>query len=289
LATPYARDVKHCYPKATRDKLPRGWRCWLPKYDRYIRELIPDDSPLLGDQVPPDIAEVCPKYATMSADNPTLRKIRRREFWGYLLQSMAAAESDFNLKAYHPPLREDLPLTASHGMLQISPSNCGLPESRVKALYTAKGNLSCSIRHLSRQLFQPDGSTLGLFSKATQWSVLRRTHNLGKVRACLDQRRIRGYTVGKDGMLDYSAVDARDQADAAGCAGLSGRKVLSQFWVGYEWGKPAGRNLCGDKKNGYAPLKNRLDFCGQLDCANPAGLRPEDPKTKHETRDDSKS
>jgi hypothetical protein len=114
--------------------------CWLPKYDTEIRALLRDDSPFLGNEVPVDIAQVCPGYATMGTSDLARRRERRRAFWIYLVQAVAGPESGYcadNVldedtrydKDKHPVKRgkngfDELPPIYSQGLLQVTPGIC---------------------------------------------------------------------------------------------------------------------------------------------------------------------
>jgi hypothetical protein len=302
MASPYA-EKKGCYPESERKKrkLEKNG-CWFAKYGDYVAEMIPDNSPFLADISPPDIAEACPNYATMGTEDPSIPareksevlKARRRAFWNYLLQAVAAAESDYQTQArllesfrYEPNANggttkvnrpanpgadasiearvayefalakyNQLPPHYSEGLFQVTQGNCNGVVT--KNLLKPRDNIRCAVAGLNRQLFDDQGKARedsGLFSLGSQWAVLKRKKNLNAVEDCL--RKIPGAR-GIEG-ASVSKVDSKYADNVTGCRGYSGRKVLSQFWEGYEWGNPRGKNLCG--------LTNHFPFCGELKCA----------------------
>lgn len=268
--SPYAQE-KGCFPESKRKtrKLDKNG-CWYTKYDDYVDEMIPSDSPFLKAGAPPDIAEACPNYATMGTKDKAERAERRRAFWSYVLQAVSAAESDFKTNVHlleefrydgakkvevGYPGYDALPPVYSEGLFQVSKASCHNSGGKKKSLLEARNNIQCAVDGLRRQLFEKDGSVReegGLFSRGSQWAVLQRKKNLDAVDDCL--RKIPGSK-----NANVSKVDPKYAGNIAGCRGLSGRKVLSQFWEGYPWGKPRGMNLCG--------LKNHFPFCGELKCA----------------------
>lgn len=268
LATPFAIRKK-CFPQSLRkERYLDQDGCWYVGYDEIIDEMILDDSAFLGEVVPANIEDACPNYATMGTKDPVLRRDRRRAFWHFTMQSMAGAESGFRAAKRHQekfrytpkgekvteeyPGYSSLAPINSDGLFQVSGgSNCGSRKVPASKLRRARENIQCAIGGLERQLFE---ERWGMFTNRSQWAILQYQENVDAMNSCL--RRIPGYKLN-----DASGVSAEFRNNLAGCRGLSGRRLLADFWENYPSekirDKAMGKELCG--------LKHVFEFCVQDD------------------------
>lgn len=242
LLTPFA-ERQGCATEATRRAHGRATnRCWYPKYDDYVLELITESSEFVTGGAPSGILEVCPNYESLVAK-------QKQDFWVYFIQALAVVESSFDRYSQLQEnwFHKDGSPVISEGLLQLSYSDrgrgpgCSFSESRDaklaladRSIFEPKKNLQCGISILKNQLAKN-----GLFHNGSYWNPLRKKAKYNSdVNKCMKK--------------------APDGASEIGCQGLSHRRILAQFWEEYPSKRGKGKNLCG--------LRNVLSFCGQLDC-----------------------
>lgn len=133
---------------------------------------------------PADYKEFCPEYPSMSQSE-------RKNFWVYLLSSMAQFESNFNPSlSYKESFRDSQGnRVVSRGLLQISIESgnaygCGFGSTR--DLNDAYKNLECGLRILNRWVSSDKriaGQSRGWKGGARYWSVLRSADKVKSIKS----------------------------------------------------------------------------------------------------------
>lgn len=147
---------------------------------------------VLADSVPADVEQFCANYRNLDRSD-------RKNFWVYLISSMAELESSHNPETRYREAFKDAKgnYVWSRGLLQISIESgngygCGFRNS--EELHDPYKNLDCGIRILSRWVGR-DGRIAGKVGGkwrggARYWSVLRTSSKVGKIKGWNQTQRI---------------------------------------------------------------------------------------------------
>lgn len=136
--------------------------------------------------VPGDIAQFCPRYLSLPPHH-------KKDFWVYLISSIAQFESSFNPALSYTENFTDSSgqLVVSRGLLQLSIESArayGCELAQAQDLHDPYKNLLCGIKILNRWI-QTDGVIRGQSASgawrggARYWSVLRRDTQYNSIRS----------------------------------------------------------------------------------------------------------
>ncbi|MBX9600560.1 MAG: hypothetical protein K2X35_06140 [Bryobacteraceae bacterium] len=158
----------------------RGLPTWDPAWDQFVIDALPPE--MLSDKVPADVRTLCPRFFDSREDE-------RKQFWAYLFQAMAAAESSFRLNArllesHLGPDSVTGSTIVSEGLLQLSYQDarmygCGFDweldqklgaEELGKSVFDPKRNLECGVKILSTQIIR---RARPLFTEKSYWAIFR--------------------------------------------------------------------------------------------------------------------
>jgi hypothetical protein len=138
-------------PTSSADVIRARWEPSVPEgpaWSTYVFSELPALAPNLLAQAPADIAGFCPGYANLSATD-------QKNFWVYLVSSIAQLESDFDPSSIYTENFRDSSgnLVESVGLLQLSVSDspnyhCGF--STTTDVETPDKNLACGLRILNK-------------------------------------------------------------------------------------------------------------------------------------------
>jgi hypothetical protein len=139
----------------------------------------------LATTTPTDYKDFCPEYKSLSDEN-------KRNFWVYLLSSMAQLESNFNPSlSYREAFRDGSGnYVMSRGLLQISIESgnaygCGFKSQ--SDLNDPYRNLSCGLRVLNKWVVNDKriaGSVSGSWRGGSRyWSVLRTATKVNSIKS----------------------------------------------------------------------------------------------------------
>lgn len=152
-------------------------------WSKHVFDVLPTLAPNLLNKVPSDIRDFCPAYPSLSAAD-------RKNFWVYLVSSMAELESNHNPDSTYTEAFYDNAgrRVVSRGLLQISIESgnaYGCAFKTESELHDPLRNLDCGLRIMNKWI-GADGMIKGLsgtkyLGASRYWSVLRRDPNLGKI------------------------------------------------------------------------------------------------------------
>lgn len=154
-------------------------------WSKHVFEQIPVLAPKLLAKSPGDVTQFCPGYNELSVTD-------KKNFWVYLISSMAELESGHNPAVTYTEAFADANgnRVVSRGLLQISIESgngygCGFKTAA--DLHDPNKNLDCGLRILNKWVGN-DGTLAGQKGTTWQggaryWSVLRKDPNLGKIKA----------------------------------------------------------------------------------------------------------
>ncbi len=154
-------------------------------WSKHVFEQIPVLAPRLLQKNPGDISQFCAGYADLNERD-------KKNFWVYLLSSMAELESNHNPATSYTEAFNDAQgnRVVSRGLLQLSIESgngygCGFKTA--SDLHDPLKNLNCGLRILNKWVGN-DGKIAGKNGTSWQggaryWSVLRKDPNLGKIKA----------------------------------------------------------------------------------------------------------
>jgi hypothetical protein len=139
----------------------------------------------LASSTPSDYKDFCPEYKSLSSEN-------KKNFWVYLLSSMAELESNFNPSlSYRESFRDSSgSYVMSRGLLQISIESgnaygCGFKSQ--SDLNDPYRNLSCGLRILNKWVLNDKriaGSVSGSWRGGSRyWSVLRTSSKVNAIKS----------------------------------------------------------------------------------------------------------
>jgi hypothetical protein len=144
-------------------------------WSQYIYDQLPVIAPNLLSKAPADIAQYCPAYSSLSVGD-------KKNFWVYLVSSVAQLESSFNPATVYTESFTDSSgkKVQSIGLLQLSITDnsygCGFTSAT--DIQNADKNLACGLRILNKLVGQ-NGQLAGQSSSgawlggARYWSTLR--------------------------------------------------------------------------------------------------------------------
>lgn len=162
------------------------------EWSKHVFNRIPAMAPNLLKKVPADIAQFCPNYASLNETD-------KKNFWVYLISSMAELESSFKPETAYTEAFYDQQgkRVVSRGLLQISQESangygCGITNANM--LHDPATNLDCGLRILNKWVYN-DGRLAGKSGStwlggARYWSVLRNATPLGKIQSWNQAQRI---------------------------------------------------------------------------------------------------
>lgn len=153
-------------------------------WSKHVFERLPALAPRLLAATPSDVTQFCPAYGQLNERD-------KKNFWVYLLSSMAELESSHKPEMSYTEAFNDAQgnRVVSRGLLQISIESgngygCGFKTA--SELHDPLKNLDCGLRILNKWVGN-DGKIAGQIGATWQggaryWAVLRRDPNLGKIK-----------------------------------------------------------------------------------------------------------
>lgn len=159
-----------------------GSRAWT----EFLYSQVESEGPNLLRQSPADVAQFCPSYGALPVHH-------KKDFWVYLISSIAQFESSFNPALTYTENFNDSTgqPVISRGLLQLSIESaraygCELPSAQ--DLHDPYKNLLCGLKILNRWVGS-DGVIRGQAAGgawrggARYWSVLRRENQYNSIRS----------------------------------------------------------------------------------------------------------
>lgn len=177
LAVPAIAQLLTPMAQKTRVK---GLPTWDPAWDQFVIDALPPE--MLSEKVPSDVRTLCPRFFEINSEE-------RKQFWAYVFQAMAAAESSFRLNArllesHLGPDSVTGSTIVSEGLLQLSYQDAkmygcafdwtldqkfGLTEL-AKSVFDPRRNLECGMKILYTQIIR---RARPLFTEKSYWAILR--------------------------------------------------------------------------------------------------------------------
>ncbi len=158
----------------------KGSRAWT----EYAFKTLDAEGPALLNKTPSDIENFCPSYRSLSKGD-------KKNFWVYLISSIAQFESNFDPTQKYTEAFTDSSgkRVVSRGLLQLSMESAlayGCPLKAATDLHDPQINLLCTIKILNRWV-GTDGviraNSNGWKGGARYWSTLRRTAQYDSIRS----------------------------------------------------------------------------------------------------------